>query len=131
MNLVPILVAPFAIQFHLATVLPAFVIGTWLIFESSKGSPWHRRLGVLYMGLMVATAVSTSFIRALDPPRLTLIHLFIPLTLVGVGSALLAVRRGDIKGHRRAMIGLYVGALVIAGGLTFLPGRILHAVFFG
>jgi len=27
------------------------------------------------------------------------------------------------------MIGLYVGGLLIAGGLTFLPGRIMHRLF--
>jgi uncharacterized membrane protein len=29
------------------------------------------------------------------------------------------------------MVGLFVGALVIAGVFTFLPGRIMHAVAFG
>jgi hypothetical protein len=29
------------------------------------------------------------------------------------------------------MISLYVGALVIAGGFTFVPGRIMHDVAFG
>jgi uncharacterized membrane protein len=29
------------------------------------------------------------------------------------------------------MIGLFLGALVIAGLLTLLPGRIMHGVVFG
>jgi uncharacterized membrane protein len=29
------------------------------------------------------------------------------------------------------MMSLFVGALVIAGVFTFLPGRIMHAVLFG
>jgi uncharacterized membrane protein len=29
------------------------------------------------------------------------------------------------------MIGIFTGALVIAGLFTFLPGRIMHAVAFG
>jgi len=29
------------------------------------------------------------------------------------------------------MIGLYVGALLIAGAFTFLPGRLMHQIFFG
>jgi uncharacterized membrane protein len=29
------------------------------------------------------------------------------------------------------MLGLFLGALVIAGIFTFLPGRIMHAVVFG
>jgi uncharacterized membrane protein len=29
------------------------------------------------------------------------------------------------------MIGLYLGGILLAGGLTFLPGRVMHQVFFG
>jgi uncharacterized membrane protein len=29
------------------------------------------------------------------------------------------------------MIGIFTGALVIAGLFTFVPGRIMHAVLFG
>jgi uncharacterized membrane protein len=39
--------------------------------------------------------------------------------------------RHNVAQHRRAMIGIFVGALVIAGAFTFLPGRIMHAVAFG
>jgi uncharacterized membrane protein len=51
--------APLAIQIHLATVLPAFAIGTWQIFGSSKGSRSHRMLGFVYLALMTVTAVAT------------------------------------------------------------------------
>ena len=29
------------------------------------------------------------------------------------------------------MTGLFAGALVIAGLFTYVPGRIMHAIFFG
>jgi uncharacterized membrane protein len=29
------------------------------------------------------------------------------------------------------MIGVYVGGLLVAGGLTFIPGRLMWRVFFG
>ena len=131
MNLAPLAAAPLAIQIHLATVLPAFAIGTWLIFASHKGSRTHRALGLAYLTLMTLTAISTLFIRSIRPGSLSLVHLFIPLTLFGVFSALWYVRRGSIRGHRAAMLGLYFGGLLIAGGFTLLPGRLLHGVFFG
>jgi uncharacterized membrane protein len=127
----PIWDASPAIKIHLATVLPAFAIGTWLIFFSTKGARWHRALGAAYLTLMTATAIATFFIRSINSGGFSLVHLFIPLTLFGVFAALWNVRRGDIKGHRNAMLGLYVGGLLIAGGLTLLPGRLLHQVFFG
>ena len=80
---------------------------------------------------MTVTAAVMFFIRSIDPPHLSPIHLFIPPTLFGVTGALWNVRRGNIKGHRNAMIGLYVGGLLIAGTLTFLPGRPMHRAFFG
>jgi uncharacterized membrane protein len=130
MNLGPIAEAPLAIKIHLATVVPAFVIGTWLIFFSTKGAWWHRRLGVVYLALMTVTAVAAFFIRSINPGKLSPIHLFIPLTFFGVFGALWHIRRGNIRGHRNAMLGLYIGGLLIAGGLTLLPGRLLHRVFF-
>jgi uncharacterized membrane protein len=38
--------------------------------------------------------------------------------------------RHDSAQHRIAMLMLFTGALVIAGGFTFLPSRIMHAVLF-
>jgi uncharacterized membrane protein len=29
------------------------------------------------------------------------------------------------------MLSVYIGGIVLAGGLTFVPGRIMHAVMFG
>src|SRR5215510_1019026 len=122
--------APLAIQIHLATVLPAFALGTWLVFFSRKGSRYHRAAGFAYLGLMTVTSLTALFVRSLHPGHLSWIHLFIPLTLWGVFSAIWTVRRGDIGGHRRAMRGVYFGGLLIAGGLTFLPGRLMYRIFF-
>jgi uncharacterized membrane protein len=102
-----------------------------LIFFSTKGARWHRALGVIYLVLMTVTAIAALFIRSINPGQLSLIHLFIPLTLYGVTAALWNVRRGNIKGHRNAMLSLYIGGLMIAGSFTLLPGRLLNHVFFG
>ena len=131
MNLTLLADAPLAVKIHLATVLPAFVIGTWLIFFSRKGAHWHRILGAVYLTLMSVTAVASFFIRSINPGHLSFVHLFIPLTVFGVTAALWHVRRGNINGHRTAMLGLYFGGLVIAGGFTLFPGRLLHHVIFG
>jgi uncharacterized membrane protein len=39
--------------------------------------------------------------------------------------------RHEISDHRRIMILIFSGALVIAGLFTLLPGRIMHTVVFG
>ena len=38
MTLAPLLHAPLAVRIHAATVIPAFGLGTWLIFVSRKGA---------------------------------------------------------------------------------------------
>jgi uncharacterized membrane protein len=134
-NLSPLLEASFAIQLHVATVVPAFLIGTWQIFFSAKGSPLHRMMGYAYLVLMTVTSISSLFIKTIMPHGplfgFSPIHLLVPVTLAGVVGALYYARRGDIARHKRAMISTYVGAILIAGTFTFMPGRIMHAIFFG
>ena len=135
MNLAPLLHAPLAVQFHVATVVPAALIGTWLIFASRKGAPLHRALGYAYLALMTVTALSTLWVHQLMPHGpffgFSPIHLLIPLTLYGIVGALRGAWTHNRAMHRRAMLGVYFGGIFIAGSLTFLPGRIMHAVFFG
>jgi len=132
MTLAPVLAAPAAVLLHLVTVLPAAGIGAWLILASRKGALWHRRMGYLFLALMTVTALSTVFVREIDPDGgLSPIHLLIPVTLLGVGGGLIAARRHDVRRHKRVMLALYLGALVLAGAFTLMPGRLLHRVFFG
>ena len=135
MTLAPLLSAPLAVKIHVVTVLPAFAIGTWQIFFSRKGAPFHRALGFVYLGLMTVTAISTLFIHALMPNSpffgMSPIHLFVPGTLFGVVGALRGAWTHNVAAHRGAMIGVYVGGILIAGTLAFLPGRLMHTVIFG
>jgi uncharacterized membrane protein len=120
-----------ALRIHLATIIPSFFLGTWLLFASRKGSRLHRGLGFLYLSLMTITATAAIFIRDLNHGNFSFFHLFIPLTYWGVFGALWNVRRRDINGHKRAMLGLYIGGILVAGALTFSPGRMMHRIFLG
>jgi uncharacterized membrane protein len=118
---------------HLATVLPAFAIGTYMMIRR-KGSPLHRALGRIYMVLMLVTAAITLFMPALVGPKLLnhfgFIHLFSVLVFASVPRAYLAAKRHDLRAHRGNMIGLYVGGLVIAGSFALMPGRLLNTWLF-
>lgn len=119
---------------HLATVLPAFLIGTYLLINR-KGTPLHKLLGKIYMLMMLVTGIVTLFMQAQVGPTLFnhfgLIHLLSALVLISVPRAYLAARRGDIAAHRSEMINVYIGGLLIAGGLAFAPGRLLNQWLFG
>jgi uncharacterized membrane protein len=114
---------------HLATVLPAFLIGTALLLRK-KGSPSHRLLGRVYVVLMLTTSVISLFMPAVVGPRwlghFGFIHSFSIMVLVSVPMAVMAARAGNIRSHKISMVSVYVGGLLVAGGFAFMPGRILH-----
>ena len=131
MNLAPLLAAPAVIQIHAFAALGAFALGA-LQLAAPKGTIPHRTIGWVWAGLMLAVVVSSFFIHTI---RLwgpfSPIHLLSILTLALLPLAVWRARQHDVRKHRRAMLGLFVGALVIAGIFTFLPGRIMHEVLFG
>ncbi|MDX2274814.1 MAG: DUF2306 domain-containing protein [Hyphomonadaceae bacterium] len=134
MTLEPALTASLPIQIHLATVVPAFFLGAYLILVSRKGSTAHRALGWIYLALMTVTTITALFIHELNPNGplgFSPIHLLIPLTLYGIVGAIYYARTHDMRRHRQTMILVYVGGLLIAGAFTFMPGRVMHDIFFG
>lgn len=118
---------------HLATVVSAFLIGSYLLV-AKKGTPRHKLLGKVYMPLMLLTALITLFMPAQIGPRLAghfgFIHGFSALVFLSVPRAYISAKRGNIRTHRSAMIGLYIGGILIAGAFAFLPGRLLHEWLF-
>jgi uncharacterized membrane protein len=135
MTLAPLLQASLPIKIHVATVVPAFILGTYQIFLSRKGAPFHRAVGYLYLGLMTVTSIAALFVQSLMPNGpffgFSPIHLFVPLTLFGVVGALRGAWTHNVAMHRSSMISVYVGGMLIAGSLTLLPGRVMHSVVFG
>src|SRR5437773_11466871 len=128
MNLAPLLAAPAVIQIHAFAALGAFALGA-LQLAAPKGTIPHRTIGWVWAPLMLAVVVSSFFIHTI---RLwgpwSPIHLLSLFTLVMLPLAVWRARQHDLRRHQRAMTGLFVGALVIAGAFTLLPGRIMHAV---
>lgn len=132
MSLEPLLTASPIIQIHAFAAIAAFGLGGWVLFRKKKGDAHHRTLGKLWVALMVIVAVSSLFIwtiRIWGP--FSPIHLISIATLVGLYRAVQFARQRNIKAHMNLMKGLYVGALVVAGIFTFLPGRTMSRVVFG
>ena len=128
-----LLTSPAAIQIHVAAALTALAIGIVLLI-GVKGNRLHRTLGWTWVLAMATTAVSSFFIHRLNPGGpggFSLIHLLSGWTVVALPMAVHAARRHRIADHRRAMTGMFVGGLIVAGAFTFLPGRLMWAIFFG
>jgi uncharacterized membrane protein len=119
-----------AVVIHLATVLPSLPLGLY-IFLSRKGGTRHRVLGRVWMALMMVTAVAALFIRHLNDGQFSYVHLASLVTLVGIPLAIKAAREKRIAAHRSHLISMFVGALLVSGVLSFLPGRIMRVWLFG
>ena len=119
-----------AVVIHLATVLPALPIGLYL-FATRKGGTRHRWLGRLWMALMAITAIAALFIRHLNDGAFSFVHLASVVTLVGIPLAIRAAQQGRIADHRANLVNMFIGALLVSGLLSFLPGRIMWLWMFG
>jgi uncharacterized membrane protein len=131
MSLAPLLDASPIIQVHAFAAMAAFALGL-VQFAAPKGTLPHRTIGWVWVALMAIIAVSSFWIhsiRMVGP--FSLIHALSIFTLVMLPLAILHARNHRVVQHRKAMISIFVGALVIAGAFTFLPGRIMHAVALG
>ena len=52
------------------------------------------------------------------------------VSLYSVPKAYCAAKRHDVKEHRGAMTGLYVGGIIIAEIFAFMPGRTMYGLLF-
>jgi len=119
------------IPLHAMAALLAFALGVAQMV-APKGTPLHRRLGWIWVGLMVVVSVTGMFIHVIGLwGAYSPIHLLIPITLISLVLAIRAARRGNIRQHKAIMISLFAFALVLAGLFTLAPGRALNQVLFG
>jgi uncharacterized membrane protein len=117
------------VKVHLFAALVAIGLGAVLML-SRKGARFHRVAGWIWVALILVVAGSSLFITGLNGDRWSLIHLLSGWTMITAPLALVAARRHKVRQHRRAMMGIFYGGLLIAGALAFMPGRILWNVFF-
>jgi uncharacterized membrane protein len=131
MSFAPLLDAAPQIPLHAFAAMAAFVLGL-IQFAAPKGTLPHRTIGWIWVALMAAVAVSSFWIhqiRLLGP--FSPIHLLSIFTLAMLPFGVWFAHRHRVADHRRVMVLMFSGALVIAGLFTLLPGRIMHTVVFG
>lgn len=131
MNFQPFIDTSPAIQIHMIAALMALGVGA-VIFSRRKGTKLHKGLGRLWVCLMAVVALSSFMIHEIKVwGDFSPIHLISIFTLISLPMAIYHARKGNIIAHQRTMKGTYVGGLLVAGALTFLPGRLNFQLFFG
>ena len=131
MSLAPLLTASPVIQVHAFAAMSALALGI-VQLAAPKGTLPHRTIGWIWVTLMAVIAISSFWIhtiRLVGP--FSPIHLLSIFTLVMLPIAVLHAHRHHVAQHHKAMISIFLGALVIAGLFTFVPGRIMYKVAFG
>ena len=130
MTLHPLLEAPLLSQIHAFLALAALALGT-VQLAAPKGTFSHCTLGYAWVAIMAAIALSSFGIRVLAQGAFSFVHVISAIALAVLPFAVLHARRHRMRRHAIAMVSLFAGALIIAGGFTLVPGRIMHSVVFG
>jgi uncharacterized membrane protein len=121
---------PLPVWLHLATIAAALAL-TPVILIGQRGTALHRRLGRVWAVAMLATAIISFDIRLIARGGFSWIHLLSVWTLIQVPILWWTARRHQVARHRRAVRGMIIGALLIAGFFTFPFDRLLGHWLFG
>ena len=125
------------IAIHMGAALGAIATGPvalWARHGRQQHPKLHRAFGYAWVTLMVITAASALFIRNFHSANFagfTWIHILVPVVFGFLIAAFWMLARGNVRGHRRFMQGLYFGACVVAGAFTLLPDRYLGQLVLG
>lgn len=106
-----------------ALLLGAFVLGI------KKGSTPHRYGGRVWVLLMAGVAISSFWIKTSG--SYSWIHLLSIGTLIALTIGVTMVKLKHIGQHQRWMRNTYFGGLIIAGGFTLMPGRLIGQWLWG
>lgn len=121
---------PAVIWLHLATIVVALVLTPVLLWRR-RGTRSHRRLGYVWAGAMLFTAIDSLFVRVTNPGHFSPIHALSAMTIVLVPVLVASARSHKVSRHRRAVRGMIIGALLVAGFFTLPFNRLLGRWLFG
>jgi len=119
-----------AVIIHTICAFLALGLGITM-FVRKKGTFSHKMIGRVFVLFMLITAISALWITGLNGKYWSWIHLFVPLSFYAIWELFYYLRKGNIVKHQKAVKGLFFGALLIPGILSFLPGRLMWHVVFG
>lgn len=125
------------IAVHMTAALAATAVGPvalWARLGRQTRPALHRAFGYAWVTLMIVAALSALFIRDFKLPNLagyTPIHILVPWTLFSLVQAFRSLFKGRLKDHKTYMQRTYIGACIIAGLFTLLPGRFLGQLIWG
>lgn len=122
---------PLLVWVHLASILVATGL-TPVMLLRRKGDGRHRKLGYVWVGAMLLTAITSLFFNTgvnggwgVFTGDFSFIHILSVFVLLMVPVIVARARRHDRSGHESAVRGMVIGALLVAGFFTFPFNRLL------
>lgn len=110
---------------HLAAALVALPLGGYQLFRRTKGDARHVLVGRVWVGLMLYVALSSFGLRDLNNGSFSLLHVLSIVTLVSLALGIWRIRAGDVRAHRGAMTGSWLGLCGAFVGAVAVPDRTL------
>jgi len=124
------------VYIHAFFALMAVPLGLY-IFLTKKGTAKHKYFGRICVAWLFTISVTAVFIQEITPGEYSFIHLLIPLTIGSLIYSIWSIRKFKKTAlqkykysHMSSMIGVYVGALILAGAFTLMPGRLFYEILF-
>jgi|TARA_B110000879_G_C10721031_1_gene336595 uncharacterized membrane protein len=125
------------IYIHAFFALMAVPLGLYILL-TKKGTEKHKSLGRIWVAWLVIISLTAIFIQEISPGEYSFIHFLVPWTIGSLIYSILSIRKfkktklqKHKKAHSYSMIGVYMGALILAGAFTLLPGRLFYELLFG
>jgi len=122
------------IQSHFVFAVSALLIGAVQLI-GKKGTVQHKLLGRIWVVMMLIICFTSFWIKEVMPNGrfggYSPIHLLSIFVIIQIFLGVYFAKVGNILKHKKCMTYTYIGGLIIAGGFTFYPGRLLYKVFIG
>ena len=131
------------IYVHAFFALAAVPVGLYIFFKK-KGTKQHRFIGRVWVSFLLIVSFTALFITSpmtdtvFNPRFYSWIHFLIRFTVGNLIYSIWSIRQfkktklGKHKNaHIYSMVGVYFGALLVAGAFTLMPGRMFHEIIFG
>ncbi|MEH3033886.1 MAG: DUF2306 domain-containing protein [Aeromicrobium erythreum] len=108
---------------HAFAAVVALLLGGWQLFLGPRGTRGHRLAGRVWVVALLFVAGSSFWIQEIRPGHFSALHALSVVTLVTVPLGILAARRGDLRHHRSAMTGNWLGLVGAGAAAALVPQR--------
>lgn len=125
--------APLVVKGHILAALTVAALTPVQFWGFRKGSQPHRATGYVWLGAMLAVALTSLFMTSnfrYSVVGFGPIHLLSLVSLLSIYVALRHARGGNVAAHRKTLIFLALGFWV-AAAFTFMPQRLMWQIVVG